>query len=295
MRVLSLPRLLKLILAANLCAGGVWYVTLNVSEIPKSYIQWRFKLRTISKNDKEVLMDLVNKFIELAANLNLTYFMNSGTLVGSWRHHGMIPWDDDVDILVDIQQKWELLKAIKKLEPEYFGPDTFPIIKFYSENSKHKIDGKNWRWPFIDISFYRQDKNYIWDTLGGWMQIKLLKEKIFPLHQRPFEQFQLNAPRDSLYYFMKNYPSKLTGCETHWLSHQLEIPVNWHRINCEDLRYLFPFVHRHVVNGTMVEVLILGDKVINVLPTAEDPRLISGPYNLLREKPSKRKILSGMP
>jgi hypothetical protein len=259
-----------------ICVPGVLY--LNGSNIKRTFMG-----RNIAQQDKEILMDLVKKFLELADKLNLTYFMYSGTLLGSWRHHGMVPWDDDVDILIDIQQKSKLLDAMEKLQPEYFGPDTFPIVKFYSIKSR-PIRGKRWCWPFIDISFYKQNEDLIWDTLVPWNNIKLLKEKIFPLHKRPFEQFQLNAPRDSLYYFEKNYCGKLTSCFSHTTSHKTEKKLaDVYRITCEELRYIVPFVHRRIVTGKMEETLMLGDNVLNVRVTEEDPELISGPYDLSKQ------------
>ena len=47
---------------------------------------------------------------EMTAN-NVTYFLSDGSLIGSWRHHGFIPWDDDVDLFVDSKQRYKLLRV----------------------------------------------------------------------------------------------------------------------------------------------------------------------------------------
>jgi hypothetical protein len=45
--------------------------------------------------------------------------MTSGTLIGSYRHHGRIPWDDDVDLIVKRTDKSRLREVLSALQPEY--------------------------------------------------------------------------------------------------------------------------------------------------------------------------------
>ena len=44
------------------------------------------------------LLEIIKIFISVCEKHNLRYFMIGGTMLGAVRHHGFIPWDDDVDI-----------------------------------------------------------------------------------------------------------------------------------------------------------------------------------------------------
>lgn len=43
-------------------------------------------------------LEILKKIDKICNDLNLEYFLAYGTLIGAIRHHGFIPWDDDVDI-----------------------------------------------------------------------------------------------------------------------------------------------------------------------------------------------------
>ena len=58
----------------------------------------------------EDLLELLEVFVQEVTSHNLTHFMAGGTLIGSWRHHGFIPWDDDIDVFMHVEDK-PLLKV----------------------------------------------------------------------------------------------------------------------------------------------------------------------------------------
>ena len=56
-------------------------------------------MRTIENKElKTIQLDLLRKTAEFCEKNNIRYFLCGGTLIGAIRHHGYIPWDDDIDI-----------------------------------------------------------------------------------------------------------------------------------------------------------------------------------------------------
>ena len=86
----------------NLTLEEVPEVTTTKHDITAEDLQFISKkdfsrdIRGIMKHaykDEMIRYDPVDAFVDIAEKLNITYFMTCGTLIGSYRHHKMAPWD----------------------------------------------------------------------------------------------------------------------------------------------------------------------------------------------------------
>ena len=50
------------------------------------------------KEWKRIITDVLREFQEICRRHRLTYYAIGGTAIGAVRHHGIIPWDDDIDV-----------------------------------------------------------------------------------------------------------------------------------------------------------------------------------------------------
>jgi glycosyl transferase, family 25 len=129
-------------------------------------------------NDKEAFNDvklIINSFYELCEKHNIEYFPAFGTMLGLERNNGLIPWDDDVDVLVNKKEQEKLIKIIfPELEKKYnisfskINSIKHADLKYKLFLSKNELIKKmyfysiyNYSWPFVDIFFYDRNKNEI--------------------------------------------------------------------------------------------------------------------------------------
>lgn len=60
-------------------------------------------------------LEALKAFVQLCDKHKLNYFVIGGTLLGAVRHHGFIPWDDDIDVGMPRKDYDKLLKFAKEL------------------------------------------------------------------------------------------------------------------------------------------------------------------------------------
>ncbi len=54
------------------------------------------------KKAQLIMLDMLIEFEKICHKYELKYWLDSGTLLGAIRHNGFIPWDDDVDISMPV-------------------------------------------------------------------------------------------------------------------------------------------------------------------------------------------------
>ena len=219
----------------------------------------------MTRFDTVVMKDLLGTFIYAVQQANLTYMMHGGTLLGSYRHHGMVPWDDDIDLFLEMSQRARLKTILDRLAPQFIlHTKTRNRWKFYDEKKSRPIHGRPWKYPFLDLCFYYQNKNFIWDV-DPWLKkrYRYPKSNVFPLIQRPFGDLMLPAPRRTKAVIEQTY--SLDRCQTTPYNHSTE-----HRkpgglvvtVPCAALRDSFPFVSHHVTSQGDNETLEFNRRIL---------------------------------
>ena len=134
----------------------------------------------------------------------VAYWISCGTLLGAMRHRGFIPWDDDIDVQIDMSDRPKLL-ALR----ERFREDGFVLV---DAGGGYKLAFDTfWRFPYIDLAMVAPDDGRLKlcyplsadgrSTFGKalqWPNECLRLEEIFPLARIPFESFSVWAPGRTL-------------------------------------------------------------------------------------------------
>ncbi|RUS80234.1 hypothetical protein EGW08_011999, partial [Elysia chlorotica] len=216
----------------------------------------------ITVEEKKLLLLVFQKFVRACKDFNVTFFLYGGTLLGSFRHHDLIPWDDDIDVFVPAREKHILRRALSPLN--YTGYLLYQPLdkpwKFYWNKTKTLLH-KPFRWPYVDIFFYEDNATHIFDQQIEYRaSFAYRKVDVFPLTVRPFAGAFLPVPCNTDRVLRQNYSPNL--CSSQRFSHRTETLPAWGPhliIPCKRLHDVYPFVHRqwsHTGNLVTEEVKI---------------------------------------
>ena len=95
----------------------------------------------------EVLMKTYRTLMALCEKHKLTYFAAGGTMIGAIRHKGLIPWDDDIDVIMPREDYNKFLSLKDGLD----GRDYYILdwkVKGYGLPFAKFCDGKSTLLPF---------------------------------------------------------------------------------------------------------------------------------------------------
>lgn len=210
----------------------------------------------LSQGQYNSLKRLLNEFQRVMISLKLQnqWFLSAGSLIGSLRHHDMIPWDDDVDVCVDVQYRKLIQSALRNLSTEFTTASQLvrdklffkPLDESADVNSStigsFRIPGYAWSWPFLDILYFQRTGSHTAREIT-WESIDYDLTKIFPVTYRPFGGHWYPAPRNPIH-MLKTYYADNDVCVSAYYSHALEHAVDSETVNCSSLLDKHPFVKR---------------------------------------------------
>ncbi len=190
-------------------------------------------------------------FHRLCDENQVYYIIAYGTLLGAVRHWGMIPWDDDIDVLVRSVDRKKIYLILNQMRDEYgfnianynkiskiiiedendYCLDLFFVMDIngkvvrtftneyeqiqdnYTEHYLVKNELTDWWWKEYDydVNLLETRKKFIYDDLNLWGPV--------------------NADSLLKYWYGDNY---ITSCKTHYLKNHTEYVVP-EELNCGNL------------------------------------------------------------
>lgn len=93
-----------------------------------------------SNGDKNILAKLFEKWVEIAKTERIEYFLTCGTLLGSYRNADFIPYDSDLDILINRSDFPKISKYDTRKPFRGFEKDIFVFVQrdFYLPYEKRR-------------------------------------------------------------------------------------------------------------------------------------------------------------
>lgn len=101
------------------------------------------------KDVQNKILETMKYIDELCEKYNITYYIMGGTALGAVRHGGFIPWDDDLDIFMTIDNYEKFKYAFSKEKSNNFVLQEWKTTKNYLEYAKVRMNGTT----FIESHF----------------------------------------------------------------------------------------------------------------------------------------------
>jgi phosphorylcholine metabolism protein LicD len=201
---------------------------------------------------KPTAINLLKQITSILDEFDIKHCLISGTLLGYVRHNDFIPWDDDIDIIVDdsildkidniIKKYGDLFSFMNAYNNIYKICFTNDGIEMTTDNhgfKKTMMNTGKYTWPFVDLFVYSSTEKTISFFHKEWPI-----EKFLPFTVVNFLGIPSNIPIDYDYFLKLNYNENYnTELISNWYCHKEE-RVN----NIEDVVGVSMENYQHIQN-----------------------------------------------
>ena len=156
------------------------------------------------------LYQMAKDIHEIFVKNDLEYFIFAGTLLGAVRHKGFIPWDDDHDMMVYLEDEEILFSLKDEFERRGYGllKDRLGLVRIFPKDGK-PFPGFSFKSPFVDIFLIVERNRKIYWYKDNIERFTL--DEIYPLKEYPFGEIVLFGPRKTdrylAYWFGEDWDS----------------------------------------------------------------------------------------
>ena len=145
--------------------------------------------KDIGNDWKERLKDLLYVFAKLCQHNGFTYYCSAGTALGAIRHGDIIPWDDDIDVVMPRPHYEAFVKLFTTKPPLPYRVVTAETQKNYYLPYAKLYDSRT---TLLEVRHFRCVIGINLDIfpLDGICSDKQNAERLFNQYQRCFRRFQ---------------------------------------------------------------------------------------------------------
>lgn len=142
-------------------------------------------IKVDNASSKKIILDILVFFDDFCKKNNLRYTLAYGTLLGAARHHGFIPWDDDIDVEMPLSDYMKLLKLMEAIPSEH----RYQLHSLYTE----KKFNERYYYPFAKLEDSYTKVEYFKTNDEGGAFIDIFPMTPLPLNSKKWFLYNKKA------------------------------------------------------------------------------------------------------